>query len=162
MLLSAPGLAAGLSYPSGIVLRMARQMQIAVDCVDPGRLARFWASALDYQLAPPPRGYASWSDFSRAVGVCDEEWNAVVDADGVGPRLLFHRVPESKVVKNRVHLDIRVAGPHGTPKEMRRALVDAEALRLIDRGAKHVRTIEDEMDYFAFMQDPEGNEFCIC
>jgi hypothetical protein len=45
---------------------------------------------------------------------------------------------------------------------LRRALVDAEAMRLLDTGATHVRTVEDEMDYFAVMQDPEGNEFCIC
>jgi hypothetical protein len=141
---------------------MARQVQVAVDCVAPGRLARFWASALGYQLEPPPQGYASWLDFSRAVGVGEEEWNAVFDPDGVGPRVLFHRVPESKAGKNRVHLDVRVAGPRGTPKELRRALVDAEAVRLIEGGAKHVRTVEDEMDYFAVMQDPEGNEFCIC
>ncbi|RKT54100.1 VOC family protein [Saccharothrix australiensis] len=141
---------------------MAKQVQVVVDCVDPGRLARFWASALDYRLEPPPQGYASWSDFSRAAGVGEEAWNAVFDPDGVGPRVLFQRVPERKVGKNRVHLDVRVAGPRGTPKESRRALVDAEAARLVEGGAKHVRTVEDEMDCFAVMQDPEGNEFCIC
>ena len=67
------------------------------------------------------------------------------------PSVLFHRVPEPKLTKNRVHLDIRIAP--GVPNNSTRALV---AL-----GATHVRTDEDESDYYAVMQDPEGNEFCV-
>jgi hypothetical protein len=44
---------------------------------------------------------------------------------------------------------------------MRRSLVDAETDRLVTLGATHLRTDEDEIDYYAVMQDPEGNEFCI-
>ena len=139
---------------------MGRPVQIAIDCADPARLAQFWAEVLGYHLAEPPPGYASWQEFSSAVGGPDEEWNAVVDPAGTGPRVFFHRVPEHKVVKNRVHLDIRIA-PAGTPKEERRPLVDTEVARLITMGATHVRTDDDETDYFAVMQDPEGNEFCV-
>ena len=102
-------------------------------------------------------------------------WLKLLALDGAlaraEPKTLRYRVlhtaarlvrPESKAGKNRVHLDVRAAGPRGTPKELRCALVDAEAIRLTEGGAKHVRTVEDEMDYFAVMQDPEGNEFCIC
>jgi Glyoxalase-like domain len=85
----------------------------------------------------------------------------VVDPDGVGPRILFHQVPEA-TSKNRLHLDVRVSGPRGTSAEVRRPLVDAEVQRLIRKGATHLRTVEDEMDYFAVMQDPGGNEFCVC
>lgn len=137
-------------------------MQVAIDCADPLRLARFWAGVLEYQLEDPPAGYPSWSDFSRAVGATPgEEWNAVVDPDGVGPRVLFHRVPEGKVTKNRVHLDVRVGDTVGMPKELRKPLVDAEVSRLVGAGATHLRTEDDQIDYFAVMQDPEGNEFCI-
>ena len=124
---------------------MARPVQVAIDCADPARLARFWADVLQY---PPPQS-------------SDDEWVMIGDPDGVGPPLLFHRVPEGKVGKNRVHLDIRVAGDVHTPIAVRRPAVDAEARRLVDQGATHLHTVEDEVDYFAVMQDPEGNEFCV-
>jgi catechol 2,3-dioxygenase-like lactoylglutathione lyase family enzyme len=151
-----------LSYPWATIGSMRKEIQLAVDCADPGLLARFWADVLGYRLEDPPSGYPSWSDFSRAVGTPGEEWNAVVDPEGVGPRILFHRVPEGKIAKNRLHLDVRVSGVRGTPKLARRPLVDAEARRLVSGGATHVRTVEDQTDYFAVMQDPEGNEFCVC
>jgi hypothetical protein len=81
-----------------------------------------------------------------------------VDPDSVQPSLFFHRVPERKTVKNRVHLDIRLAP--GAPEETARPLVDAEARRLVGFGATHLRTDDDD-DYYAVMQDPEGNEFCV-
>jgi catechol 2,3-dioxygenase-like lactoylglutathione lyase family enzyme len=151
-----------MSYSRAILGGMRREVQVAVDCADPGLLARFWADVLGYRVEDPPPGYPSWSDFSRAVGGAGEEWSAVVDPDGVGPRLLFHRVPEEKTVKNRLHLDVRVGGARGRPKQARRPLVDAEVGRLVSGGATHVRTVEDQTDYFAVMRDPEGNEFCIC
>jgi hypothetical protein len=141
---------------------MAREVQVSIDCADPEGLARFWADALGYRDEDPPAGHRSWAAFSEAAGEPGQAWHAVVDPDGVGPRVLFHRVPEGKVVKNRLHLDVRTAGPRGTPKEQRRPLVDAEAARLAGTGAIHVRTEEDADDYFAVMLDPEGNEFCIC
>ena len=61
-----------------------------------------------------------------------------------------------------MHLDVRAGGPRGTSITWRRPVVDAEVTRLLDAEATHVRTIEDESDYFAVMLDPEGNEFCIC
>ncbi len=141
---------------------MTRQLQITVDCADPVRLAQFWADVLGYDGEEPPAGHQSWAEYSAATGGSAEAWSAVVDPAGIGPRLLFQRVPEGKVVKNRLHLDVRVGGARGTPKEQRRPLVDAEASRLTGAGAVHLRTIEDESDYFAVLQDPEGNEFCLC
>jgi hypothetical protein len=141
---------------------MSREIQVTVDCADAGLLARFWADVLGYRVEHPPPGHQSWAEYSRAVGAPGEEWSAVVDPDGVGPRLLFQRVPEGKVAKNRLHLDVRAGGPRGTSREVRRPLVDAEVTRLVGVGATHLRTVEDDVDYFAVMQDPEGNEFCIC
>jgi hypothetical protein len=143
-----------------IVARMARRLQVAIDCEDPDRLAIFWAEVLGYQVRKPPEGHDSWGDYSKSVAVePGEAWSMVVDPDGAGPSLLFHRVPETKMVKNRVHLDVVLAP--GEDKETSRPLVDAEARRLVSLGATHVRTDDDEHDYYAVMQDPEGNEFCV-
>ena len=139
---------------------MGRRFQVAIDCSDPERLARFWADFLGYRLADPPDGHATWAEYSASAGGPDESWAQLVDPDRVGPTILFHRVPEPKVVKNRVHLDFRVGDP-ATSEAGRREAVDAEARRLVGRGATHVRTDDDDEDYYAVMQDPEGNEFCI-
>jgi len=94
---------------------------VAIDCADPERLAIFWATVLGYVVDAPPAGYASRQDFSRsAVGV-GESWAAVVDPAGAGPQVLFHRVPDPKVGKNRVHLDVRVSAASEVSAETRRA-----------------------------------------
>jgi catechol 2,3-dioxygenase-like lactoylglutathione lyase family enzyme len=140
---------------------MGRQLQVAIDCADPDRLAAFWTEVLDYRVADPPPGYPSWPEFSNAAAAeHGERWCRIVDPDGVGASLLFHRVPEGKVGKNRVHIDIRVRPP-GSSDEDARPYVDAEARRLVDLGGTHLRTDADEEDYYAVMQDPEGNEFCV-
>ena len=140
---------------------MARALQVAIDCADPERLARFWAQVLDYRPGPAPPGFDSWVAFSREHGAPGESWSALVDAEGVGPRLLFHQVPEPKVTKNRLHLDVRVSPDLPSTDPRRRAGVDAEAARLVAAGGTLVRTVADETDYFAVLQDPEGNEFCV-
>jgi catechol 2,3-dioxygenase-like lactoylglutathione lyase family enzyme len=140
---------------------VGRRLQVAVDCADPDRLATFWAAVLGCAVAAPPAGYVSWQDFSRSAGGVGESWSAVVDPAGAGPRVLFHRVPEPKAGKNRVHLDVRVSAAGEVPAETRRRQVDTEVARLQALGGTHLRTEEDEHDYFAVMTDPEGNEFCI-
>ena len=92
---------------------MATRMQVTIDCADPGRLAHFWATALGYQLEQPPDGFPSWRDYWVSRGFPPEEfeddgYDSIVDPDGVGPRVWFQPVPEAKVVKNRVHLDLAV------------------------------------------------------
>jgi catechol 2,3-dioxygenase-like lactoylglutathione lyase family enzyme len=139
---------------------VVRRLQVAIDCADPERLATFWAAVLGYVFDAPPAGYASWQDFSRSAGSVGESWAAVVDPAGAGPRVLFHRVPEPKVDKNRVHVDVRVSAI-GEVAATRRRQVDTEVARLQALGGSHLRTEVDEHDYFAVMTDPEGNEFCI-
>jgi len=86
----------------------------------------------------------------------------VVDPDGKGPRVFFQRVPESKAVKNRVHLDLYVsAGPGATPED-RKADIEPEAERLVALGAERVEGRQERNEYFVVMRDPEGNEFCVC
>ena len=71
-------------------------------------------------------------------------------------------VPEGKVVKNRVHLDLDVGGGRTTPLATRKARVLAEAARLEAAGATRVRVLEEAIDHFGVtLQDPEGNEFCL-
>jgi hypothetical protein len=143
---------------------MATRFQVVMDCADPARLASFWAAALGYQLQPPPEGYESWEAFLSAIGIPEERWNsasAVIDPDGVGSRIYFQQVPEPKVVKNRVHLDLNVGGGSATPLDERRRRVDAEVERLITLGANKLRPVEEHGEYWVVMQDPEGNEFCV-
>ncbi len=143
---------------------MAVGIQVVIDCADPARLASFWAAALRYKQQEPPSGFATWEAFLTAQGVPPEEWNlanAVVDPDGAGPRIYFQRVPEPKIVKNRVHLDLNVGGGHETSLEVRRAQVEAEVQRLVGLGATQLRPVEQRGEFWVVMQDPEGNEFCL-
>jgi hypothetical protein len=143
----------------------ATEVQIVFDCADLGAQAAFWAEALHYISPAPPPPHASWQDFLRAEGVPEESWNdanAVEDPDGNGPRLYFQKVPEGKVAKNRMHLDLNVGGGASVPLEERRKRVDAEVARLKALGATDERgAMEKRGEYWVRMNDPEGNEFCV-
>ena len=145
---------------------MATGIQVVFDCADPDRVARFWAAALHYQLQDPPAGFDSWDAFLEAQGIPTEDRNsasAIVDPEGRGPRIYFQRVPEDKVVKNRVHLDLNVSGGRDTSDEEKRRRVDAEVERLVGEGATIYRpgSVGEFGEYWAVMQDVEGNEFCV-
>ncbi|MBI3964730.1 MAG: VOC family protein [Chloroflexi bacterium] len=143
---------------------MATSIQVTFDCRDPNRLATFWAEALGYQIQDPPPGFGSWPEFLATHGIPEEKWSsasAIVDPAGAGPRIYFQQVPEPKVVKNRVHLDVNVGGGHSTPADERRTLVRAAAARLTAAGASQVREFEEYDGYWIVMEDPEGNEFCL-
>ncbi len=146
---------------------MAARFQLVIDCKDPEPLARFWAAALGYVLEPPPAGFATWDDWRRDLGLPDSELgigtDSIIDPDGAGPRIWFHVVPEARVVKNRLHLDIHVSGGRSVPLATRRQRVDAEAARLAGLGATISGAMsEDGVDWYAMgMKDPEGNEFDI-
>ncbi len=144
---------------------MATGVQVVIDCADPGRQADFWAEALHYAIPAPPPEFATWHDWARAQGIPEERWNdasAIEDPAGKGPRVFLQRVPEGKVAKNRLHLDLNVGGGHGVPLEERRQRVDAEVARLKALGATDERgSIEQRNEYWVRMNDPEGNEFCV-
>jgi glyoxalase superfamily protein len=143
---------------------MAIPFQVTFDCADPEALALFWAAALDYQQEPPPPGHDSWRSWAESVQLPEEQWNdfrAIVDPDGAGPRLFFQRVPEGKMAKNRVHLDVNVGGGRATPEPERAARVAEAVDRLVDLGAGKLREVRDESGHFVVMRDPEGNEFCL-
>lgn len=146
---------------------MSVSYQLVVDCADPGPMARFWAEALGYVIAPPPEGFDTWDDWYRSIGVPEEELgigdDRIVDPNNEGPAIWFQVVPETKSIKNRLHIDINAAGGRGTALDVRRERVEARAARLEALGAVRLRTISEEgMDHYAVaMLDPEGNEFDI-
>lgn len=139
---------------------MTREVQITFDCADPDVLANFWGAALGYQVQPPPDGFESWDAALEAFGVPREEWNsrsAIVPREGSGPRLYFQQVPEGKSVKNRLHLDVRVAA--GVEGDERMQALEAEAQRLVGLGATRAYRVEPAgglEEGFITMRDPEG------
>jgi hypothetical protein len=144
---------------------MATGFQITFDCHDPTRQAEFWAAALHYEVEGPPDGHASWEGWARAMGIPQDHWNDAASAQdpaGVGPRLFFQRVPEDKVAKNRIHMDLNVSGGRDVSVEERKRQIWAEVERLKRLGADdHRGAIDQEGEFWVRMNDPEGNEFCV-
>ncbi|UJW35496.1 VOC family protein [Saccharothrix sp. AJ9571] len=152
---------------------MSRHVQITFDAHDPAALSTFWRDALGYvHPAPPgvelPEGadpMAAWAEFLEKMGVPEDQRNtssAVEDPDGHGPRLFFQQVPEDKVAKNRVHLDVRAAP--GLQGDERMAALESECERLVALGATRLERHEPALPLslgFIVMADPEGNEFCL-
>ncbi|MEU6125982.1 VOC family protein [Streptomyces sp. NPDC047123] len=139
-----------------------KQIQITFDCAEPERVARFWCEVLGYVLPPPPEGFATWDDYKRTQPAEEQgSWAVCKDPSGAGPRFYFQRVPEGKVAKNRVHVDVRTGT--GLVGAERLATLEAECARLIALGATHVNTLyaDEENESCIVMQDVEGNEFCL-
>lgn len=122
-----------------------RQVQVTFDCAEPVRVGKFWCEVL---------GYVGPDEY-------DDSWYAASDPTGVGPRLFFQRVPEDKIVKNRVHLDVRVGT--GLVGEERLAALEAECVRLEALGAVRGTLLlaDEDNESCQNMQDVEGNEFCL-
>ncbi|RDI51067.1 VOC family protein [Nocardia mexicana] len=139
-----------------------RQIQVTFDCAEPERVARFWCEVLGYVVPPPPEGFAGWEEYDRSLPPEKRGADFVcMDPTGVGPRLYFQRVPEGKVVKNRVHLDVRVGT--GLVGEQRLAALEAECARLLPLGATRLWLLpaDEDNESCLVMQDIEGNEFCL-
>ncbi|GAB2619578.1 hypothetical protein Aab01nite_33680 [Paractinoplanes abujensis] len=122
----------------------SKDFQVTFDCAEPQRVGPFWCEVLGYEAT-----------------VSTETAFACADPGGVRPRLLFLRVPEGKVVKNRVHLDVRVGT--GLVGQERLDALEAECVRLEALGAKRgILLVADGVNESCQnMQDPEGNEFCL-
>jgi hypothetical protein len=139
-----------------------KKFQVTFDCAEPERVARFWCEVLGYVVPPPPEGFVTWADFDRASPPERQGSSfACIDPTGVGPRLFFQRVPEGKVVKNRVHLDVRVGT--GLVGEERLATLEAECARLLALGASRVQLMlaDEYNESCLWMRDVEGNDFCL-
>lgn len=152
---------------------MSSTIQITIDATDPRTLSAFWREVLGYvHPAPPgvelPDGkdpLEAWDEFLERRGVPEEQRNsasALEDPDGSGPRIFFQRVPEEKIAKNRVHLDVRTAP--GLRGEERMDALESECARLVALGARRIARHEPEEPLsigFIVLADPEGNEFCL-
>ncbi len=106
--------------------------EIVIDCAEPEALATFWCAVLGWKVVDRDEG-------SVEIG----------PGGGGGPTLLFEPVPEAKVVKNRIHLDVR-------PTEDQRA----EVGRIIGLGAQLIDIGQGNVSWVV-LADPEGNEFCV-
>ena len=105
--------------------------QVTVDAREPGALGGWWGEALGWVV----------------VGDHPDEFEIRPDADRL-PGILFVRVADEKVGKNRLHLDFR-------PNNQ-----DAEVSRLLGLGATLVDIGQGESSWVVLC-DPEGNEFCV-
>jgi hypothetical protein len=144
---------------------MTTRWTVTMDCADPARLAAFWRLALGYVGASPPEGFASWAEWFTHFGVPREEWDDgayIEDPDGVHASISFLKVPEPKVAKNRVHLDVQAGGGRSEPWEVRWPRVTEAVERLTAAGATVIREdVQDGTPDHVVMADPEGNEFCV-
>ncbi|WP_027495888.1 MULTISPECIES: VOC family protein [Nocardiaceae] len=140
---------------------MGYRIQVVVDSVDPHALAAWWAQTLGWQVEPSNEefiremvaaGHAREEDTTVFDGVL--VWRAgqgITDPESPGtPRVLFQAVPESKSVKNRLHLDVRV----GDGREAVVTELEGRGASLLHRGQQGPST-------WITMTDPEGNEFCV-
>lgn len=144
---------------------MTTTWTLSIDCADVAVVAAFWKGLLGYVDAPPPVGFASWDEWFERCEVPVEERGdgaALVDPEGRLPRLSLLRVPEAKVTKNRLHLDLQVSGGRHRPAVVRRELIGEHVRRAVRLGARVVgeHTIDGELDHVV-LADPEGNEFCV-
>jgi Glyoxalase-like domain len=110
-----------------------RLVHLVIDAVQPARLARFWAAALDWEIAA-----GVWPRGSRYP-------------DPVALPLVFVPVPEAKIGKNRIHLDL------ATESAAHQA---AEVERLLGLGAVRADIGQGDVPW-EVMADPEGSEFCV-
>jgi hypothetical protein len=118
---------------------------VTFDCADAMVVGRFWSAALGRPLDPEA------SDGFAAIGFTERRdrvgWAPAESNDDL--TWVFAKVPESKVAKNRVHLDLMAPDP------------EAEVARLVDLGATWVDDREEYGYTWMVMADPEGNEFCV-
>ena len=122
-------------------------MDTGLRCADPQRLAAFWAVALGYVKEP---------------GFDGPDNASIIDPEDLGPAIGFLRVPEGKTAKNRLHIDIRVAGKEPRDLAQRERLIRAKVPELVAAGAVVVReeSYGDVLGHIV-MRDPESNEFCV-
>ncbi len=116
---------------------------ICIDCADPYALASFWSDVLDLPVDPES------SPDDEEVGI----------ALPTGQDLIMLRVPEDKVVKNRLHLCL---APREVDPSRVGASRDAEVERVLALGATVVDDLrQPDGKGWVVLADPAGNEFCV-
>ncbi len=137
---------------------MAYDIQLVVDAADAHAQADWWAQTLGWDVEPQDEafirkmideGHATEADTRTYKGKLVWPDVAIHKPDG-SLRILFQAVPESKVVKNRVHLDVWAGADPAS-------VVSS----LIERGATKLYDASQGPHAWTTMADPEGNEFCV-
>lgn len=105
---------------------------VVIDCNDFPAMLQFWSAALGYRPQEAP----------------EEDWVMLADPGGRGVNVSLSKVPEPRVGKNRLHLDLYSLDQAG------------DVQRLVALGAKVERERSAEAD-FVLLSDPEGNLFCL-
>ena len=108
---------------------------VTVDCADPDRLAAFWGALLGRAPSDEMEG---------------EGWATVGSRDDVQPRLTFQRVPEPRVGKVRLHLDVQV-------DDIEAGRDQVQSLGGRWTGERH----DYDEGVVVVVTDPEGHEFCL-
>lgn len=107
---------------------------IVIDAHDLEELASFWAQALDWQvLSVREREVVVGPGNDAPVGLC------------------FMPAGNTKVVKNRIHVDLT------TSVDDR----EDEIARLQGLGARAIDIGQTGDESWTVLADPEGNEFCV-
>lgn len=122
----------------------SRFTELAIDCADPHALARFWCAVLGYEVQDEEE------DGVVTIGATASA-DELPGPGPVPPTLTFARVPEGKVGKNRLHLDL-------SPSDQDQ---DDEVRRVLGLGARHADVGQTGDEPWVCLADPEGNEFCI-
>jgi len=117
----------------------SRISHTSVDALDAYAQSIFWSQVLDFIEDP---------DDPNEPG----HQECLITSRDRSQLLLFITVPDDKIVKNRVHLDLR-------PTDCTR---EQEAERLLALGARQLAD-HRRLDGSGWitLADPEGNEFCI-
>ncbi|WP_329286616.1 VOC family protein [Streptomyces sp. NBC_00691] len=116
-----------------------RLVQINMKAQDDSALGRFWAEAL------------GWGVDSEGPGVTNLEPVGFAYPDAAAVCIDIVARPESKTVKNRVHLDLATIST---------AHQDELVARLKGLGATLADVGQGDVPW-TVMADPEGNEFCV-
>jgi len=137
---------------------MLTRVDLTLDCADPVGLAEFWKTAAGYVDEPQPPPFTTRAEWAAQFDDEDDGMGAawLHDPTGIAPRLCLMQVSEPKTAKNRLHLDLRVAGD-GPPEQRWSRIVD-EVARLTAAGAV---ALQEFPGHHVVMADPEGNEFCV-
>jgi len=141
----------------------ARNFEITFDAKDSKALAAFWMDALGYEPMGPPKGYESWEAWRIKMELSEEEMDegaSIAAPDGTR-YITFLNVPEPKVAKNRLHLDLDVLPDRTAPVLEQKTILDTEVERLEKLGATKLYDALVGEHYRVTMADPEGNEFCL-
>ncbi|HEX2909243.1 MAG TPA: VOC family protein [Chloroflexia bacterium] len=143
---------------------MSTSYQVTFDCLDPDKMATFWAIALGYKKPGPPEGYRDWPEYLAEEGISEKLCNSatgIIDPEGIRPTIYFQKVHALEHIKNHLHLDLHVSGGQQIMPEIRKQQIENAATRLEAIGASKVRDMEAGEEFWIVMNDPEGNEFCL-